>query len=405
MISLVTLKGCGEKEILKQLTNKTNLSILTDDIICQKLTEALSIKKSSLEKLLFKPSLFFGPRKTKSKKIIHHMKILLGEELLNCDKIYNGIGTYFLPQKAFSKFLLGGELQFRIGNLAKEERISIELASKKVKNSDKAISNFVRTYLNENPFSSKLFDAVIDVNKYKKEEIVDNVLQIASQESITTKEIKEIINNFILCSKIQLYYLEKDIDVDCEILGDKVRIFVNQVKYISKKGMLNYFDKIKEMAPNFIDPNKMEITIGKHFDYPQPFGFTLEQPRKVLLVDDEVDFVDTLSERLQNRSFNTMVTYSGEEALETIDKDLPDVMILDLKMPGIDGIEVLRRVKQTHPETEVIILTGHGSEKEKQIALELGAFAYLEKPVDIELLSETIKNAYAKVNEAKRKNI
>jgi DNA-binding NtrC family response regulator len=73
-------------------------------------------------------------------------------------------------------------------------------------------------------------------------------------------------------------------------------------------------------------------------------------------------------------------------------------MILDLKMPGIDGIEVLRRVKQTHPDTEVIILTGHGSEKEKQLAFELGAFAYLEKPVDIELLSATIRKAYEKVS-------
>ncbi|MFN3306570.1 MAG: response regulator, partial [Candidatus Kapaibacteriota bacterium] len=83
----------------------------------------------------------------------------------------------------------------------------------------------------------------------------------------------------------------------------------------------------------------------------------LEKPQKVLLVDDEIEFVDTLSERLENRKFKTAVAYSGEEAIESLTKDLPDVIILDLKMPGIDGIEVLRRVKREHPETEVIILT------------------------------------------------
>jgi len=71
--------------------------------------------------------------------------------------------------------------------------------------------------------------------------------------------------------------------------------------------------------------------------------------------------------------------------------------VLDLKMPGIDGMEVLRRVKREHPAIEVIILTGHGSEKDRTACMEAGAFAYLQKPVDIEKLSETMRQAYEKV--------
>ena len=74
----------------------------------------------------------------------------------------------------------------------------------------------------------------------------------------------------------------------------------------------------------------------------------------------------------------------------------PDVMVLDLKMPGIDGFEVLRRVKREKPATEVIVLTGHSSEAEKQLAMELGAFAYLNKPADINVLAEHMKQAYNK---------
>jgi two-component system, OmpR family, response regulator CpxR len=95
------------------------------------------------------------------------------------------------------------------------------------------------------------------------------------------------------------------------------------------------------------------------------------------------------------------VAYDGESALAMISEDEPEVMILDLKMPGIDGIEVLKRVKQSRPEIEVIILTGHGSEQDRQTCLDLGAFAYLQKPVDIELLTDTLKKA----NEKMRQNL
>jgi YesN/AraC family two-component response regulator len=83
-----------------------------------------------------------------------------------------------------------------------------------------------------------------------------------------------------------------------------------------------------------------------------------------------------------------------------MEEDEPDVMILDLKMPGIDGIEVLRKVKESRPNIEVIILTGHGSEEDRKICMELGAFAYLQKPVDIDKLSETLKKAKAKIKQS-----
>jgi DNA-binding NtrC family response regulator len=121
----------------------------------------------------------------------------------------------------------------------------------------------------------------------------------------------------------------------------------------------------------------------------------------VLLVDDEREFVESLSERLIMRQMGSAVAYDGESALELINEDEPEVMILDLKMPGIDGIEVLRRVKATRPDIEVIILTGHGSEEDREVCMKLGAFAYLNKPVDIDLLSETLKKANEKIRKKK----
>ncbi len=120
------------------------------------------------------------------------------------------------------------------------------------------------------------------------------------------------------------------------------------------------------------------------------------QEFKVLMVDDEEDFVKTLAERLEMRDLSPAVALDGEQALQRVQDDVPDVMVLDLKMPGIDGMEVLRRVRKAYPGVQVIILTGHGSNKDEEEARRLGAFAYLQKPVDMERLIKTMRSAYKK---------
>jgi DNA-binding NtrC family response regulator len=117
---------------------------------------------------------------------------------------------------------------------------------------------------------------------------------------------------------------------------------------------------------------------------------------KVLLVDDEEEFVKALSERLQMRDVGSDTAFDGEQALEIVKGQEPDVMVLDLMMPGIDGMEVLRRVRKAYPQVQVIILTGHGTEKDAEEAERLGAFAYLQKPVNLDVLVKTMRKAYKK---------
>lgn len=122
----------------------------------------------------------------------------------------------------------------------------------------------------------------------------------------------------------------------------------------------------------------------------------------IMLVDDEESFALTLAERMQMRHATTTVAHSGQEALDILAKGtIPDVMILDLRMPGMDGLEVLRRVKESHRKVQIIILTGHGTEKEEEEARRLGAFEYHKKPVDINVLVDSIKKAFRdKLDEA-----
>jgi DNA-binding response OmpR family regulator len=116
---------------------------------------------------------------------------------------------------------------------------------------------------------------------------------------------------------------------------------------------------------------------------------------KILLVDDEEYFVKCLMAYINKmRNFRADIALNGEEALKLVENEPPDVIVLDLKMPGIDGIEVLRRVKKAYPDVQVIILTAYGSEKDKNDCLRLGAFKFLEKPFKINELIQYIQCAY-----------
>ncbi len=115
---------------------------------------------------------------------------------------------------------------------------------------------------------------------------------------------------------------------------------------------------------------------------------------KVLLVDDEEEFVQSLAERIRMRELGSEVALNGEEALAKLEERLPDVMILDFKMPGIDGLTVLEQVKTAYPGVQVIMLTAHGTPEIEKKARDLGAFEYLQKPVAIDKLTQVIGKAY-----------
>jgi len=115
---------------------------------------------------------------------------------------------------------------------------------------------------------------------------------------------------------------------------------------------------------------------------------------KVLLIDDEVALANTLAQRLKMRDFKVGTAYDGEQALSKLKEEEPDVIVLDLKMPGMHGMEVLQEIKKAHPDIQVIILTGHGTDKDEEDAKRLGGFDFLKKPADIETLEHKIKAAF-----------
>jgi len=126
----------------------------------------------------------------------------------------------------------------------------------------------------------------------------------------------------------------------------------------------------------------------------------------VLLVDDEVPFVEAMARRLEKRGLDVKTAFSGEEALQRL-KELKriDVIILDVKMPGMDGLETLKQIKKGYPLVEVIMLTGHGTVESAIDGMKLGAYDYLMKPSDMDVLMEKLNAAKTKKTQHEQKII
>ena len=117
---------------------------------------------------------------------------------------------------------------------------------------------------------------------------------------------------------------------------------------------------------------------------------------KILLVDDETDFLEALSERMRTRGMEVTTSASAQDALNAVEEGAFDAVVLDLMMPGVDGLEALRILKEKDPKLQVILLTGHATVEKGVEAMKRGALDLLEKPADIETLTQKIKEASTK---------
>jgi len=119
-----------------------------------------------------------------------------------------------------------------------------------------------------------------------------------------------------------------------------------------------------------------------------------DNPIKILLVDDEVKFLKAIADRLSIKGFDVTTATDGEAAIEAAKQGGFDVAVVDLQMPGTDGAEVLKILKQQHKYIEIIMLTGHATVDSAVECTKLGAFKYLEKPYDFDKLVDALKEAY-----------
>lgn len=168
---------------------------------------------------------------------------------------------------------------------------------------------------------------------------------------------------------------------------------IPQAFYASRKGIFDYLSKpcdieklTEKIQEAFHQSSSAESIIA-------PAKEKSYSKLRVLLVDDEAELLESLSNVLSRRKMAVRTANSGEEALNILQDELIEVVVLDIKMPGMDGIETLKRIKRNHPAIEVILLTGHPDVNNALQGVKLGAFDYMVKPPEIEELTDTIRKA------------
>ena len=391
------------EEIINRVASELNYRNIDQELI-QKAGSQFNLSAKKIEQTytgtLSPLSKFTNEREKNTAKI----KLSLAELLQDDNLIVSGYACHLIPRSIthLLKVCVIANMDYRIKLAVEADKLTEKSASSMIHKDDLGKSDWTDFLLGKHPFDDNLYDIVIPTQDYSVEDSLRLIVEQASGDAVKTTDISiTAAKDFLFAAKIQLYLANEGHFPEVYAEGGIVTLLIN--KYVLR--LERYENELKKLASR-VDGVKEVITrTGPRYSVPpiMPMG-EIDMPSKFLLVDDEEDFIHTLSERLSTRNLESSVVYNGEEALESISKDEPDVMVLDLKMPGIDGIEVLRRVKKEHPNIEVIILTGHGSEREETLAEELGAFAYLHKPVNIEMLAHAMKEANKKATEHSKNN-
>ncbi|NDV25030.1 response regulator [Desulfovibrio sp. JC010] len=389
---------CQEEAIVKRLIDDIDFKLVTDSDLVADAAALGGMSESAVNKAFSPKTSIFNKFSHEKERAVSWLRLALAKKLAEGQALLvSGMVTQLLSQEISHvlKVCIIDDLTKRMETARNESGISEVEAEKAIQQSDEERTVWVREVAGSNdPWASSLYDMVIPADKTGADESVALIKEQLNNAAVeVTEASKQAVQDFLLAASVETELVSKGHNVTVKAASGNVTLSINK-----KVLMVERLEKdLREIAEPIEGVKSVEVAFGKDFyeaDIYRRMDFEL--PSRVLLVDDEREFVKTLSERLLLRDLGSAVVYDGESALDVVQDDEPEVMILDLKMPGIDGIEVLRRVKSDRPSIEVIILTGHGSDDDRKTCMDLGAFAYLNKPVDIDVLSKTLKDAYAK---------
>jgi len=404
VITLFSGNFCKEEPVLETLISETEYKLISDDDLTARAVELSGMAAKKIERAFSSRTSAFNKFTHEKERATSYLKLAAAQELGRDNLVFAGFSSHLIPASInhVLRVCLIADMEFRISEAKTNEGISSKEAAKLIHRQDEDKAVWVnRLHGVKDPWDPSLYDIIIPMDKTAVEEAASLIKENLGKDILqTTAASQKAVDDFLLAVRVEVELAKEGHYVNVGAKDGLVTITIN--KRVLALGRLE--QELKSIALKVKGVRDVKTKVGKDFyqaDIYRKYDF--EVPSRILLVDDEREFVTTLSERLLMRDMGSVVAYDGRSALDLIESDEPDVMILDLRMPGIDGIEVLRRVKKSNPSIEVIILTGHGSEEDRKTCMELGAFAYLQKPVDIDLLSETLKKANDKVRTGKIK--
>lgn len=400
MTSIGVFSGtfCNTESLLERLAEAGNLKIISDKDVVRRGTKTSGLSENTLWKSFSGKSSLFNRFTLEKERSIAFLRNALCELLPEAPFMVHGFCAHLLPLSVshILKVCLIGDRRFRANLAASKGGMDDQEALRRLRQDDEASAAWVESLFGVvDPWEPSLYDMVLPMDKMAEDAAFTEIRRHMANAALKpTDQSVAAMHEFLLASKISFALAREGHHMAVSVSAGSVTLAINRPVLLMErleeelKAITEEIEGVRSVSLR-VDKASAEESFYQRVD---PF-----KPTKILLVDDEREFAQSLSERLIMREMGSVVAYDGASALSMVEAEEPEVMILDLRMPGIDGIEVLRRIKKDRPDIEVIILTGHGTEADRDLCMQLGAFAYLQKPVQIELLSETLLKANEKV--------
>ncbi len=401
IITIFAPSHCKALECARETAALMGYSLTTDEEIAAAAARRFETGPEKIERCLSGKVSAFN-HFTREREIMASQISVTVAELLKRDRqVICGNAALFFPREIshVMSVCISAPQAFR----AKEAEAAAgqDGAARAIKKDDERMLSLGEFLGRPDPLDTRLYDVTLDISRHSVKETAATLAAHAAKDVVipTTKSLTRAAD-FALSAHVAAALAAAGHDVGVSARDGAVTVTIN--KHVLMLSRLE--EELKCLVMSLHGVKSVTVKVGAGFhktDIYRKADFSM--PGRVLLVDDERQFVETLSDRLQMREVGSAVVYDGEEALSFVADEEPEVMLLDLNLPGMNGIEVLRRVKKEHPGVEIIILTGHGSAKDEAVCRELGAFAYLEKPVAIDILADTMRRANEKARENRAK--
>ena len=393
---------CNEEAIISGLVAETGYRRVDDPEVIARAASLSGLSADRVARAFSSKTSLFNPFTHDKEKSLAYLRQAVAEILGEEKLVLTGFSTHLVPPTISHvlRICLVAEMNYRVRQ-AEGGSPPEKDALKAIHRSDEDHSAWtLLLHQKADPWDPLLYDIIIPTDKIAAAESVHLITRNLHSDVVTpTPASLAALADFQLQARVQVALTLEGHEVGVTVRDGAVTLTIEKnVLMLSRLEQ-----ELQEIVSKVPGVRSVTTGVGANFHQADIYRkLEFQAPSRVLLVDDEREFVQTLSERLLLRDMGSAVAYDGESALEMLREDEPEVMILDLKMPGIDGMEVLRQVKATQPDIEVIILTGHGNETDRETCMQLGAFAYLQKPVDIDVLSETMKRANEKIEARKQ---
>jgi len=402
IISIFSGGFCQENPIIQEIIARTGYRQITDDDIVAEASRRSTMAPGKIKRAFSSRTSVFNKFTLEKERSRAYIRLAAADLIVSDNALITCFSGLLIPATISHtlRVCLIAPKKYRTAAAAEQQGVSEKEAARLVQSREEDCAFWIDSlFSNGDPWDPILYDIVIPVDKMSLPDAADLIANNAGKDIIQpTTDSKQALEDFRLAAETEAALIQQGHSVEVSAKNGAITLTIN--KHVLRLNRLQ--EELKSIADPIAGVKSVETKTGRDFHKTDIYRkHDFEMPSKVLLVDDEREFVQTLSERLIMRDMGSAVAYDGESALKLIKSDEPEVIIVDLKMPGIDGFDVLRKVKETHPEIEVIIVTGHGSDEDRGLCMDLGAFAYLQKPLDINVLSETIQEANEKIRQRK----